>query len=169
MADVIIRRTGIWSVELMRPLMHNGRSIDQIDIKPPRWDHQIRLAQQEITSMLGLLSEMTGLPEKLLRELTYPDVDVVMLAFHNVLPPIMRDNFQSGQYSLATPAEELPEAATPEQQVVDQEDPRFPKADGPVKRFSAPPKLAFPETEPEQEPEVAGLGIDAPPVMKQVG
>lgn len=150
-------------VELERPLLHQGKTIDQVEIKPPRWDQQIRLSEQKITSMLGMLAEMVGLPERLLRELTYPDVDRVMLAFHNVLPPIMRKDFETGAYTLATPIEEVAPA-----DVSDQDDPRFPKADGPVKKFATPPQVNIPKKDPEAEKEVAGLGIEAPEVMRPV-
>jgi len=165
MADVTIRNTGTWVVELNRPLSFRAQTVTQIEIKPPRWDQQIRLADQEITSMLGLLAEMCDLPEQLLRELTYPDVDRVMLAFHNCLPPIMRQQFEQGKYTLATPKEELEEPA--EVRVTDQSDPRFPQFEGPVRRFKEPPKVDLPISDKKVD-EGSGLSLDVPGEMRAV-
>jgi hypothetical protein len=163
MPDVTLKLSGAWVVELHRPLMFKGKEVTQVEIKPPNWDMQIRLANQEVTSMLGMLAEMCGLPEQLLREMTYPDVDRVMMAFHSCLPPIMREDFQSGKFVLATPKDQLPEPA--EVGVSDQDDPRFPKMEGQVKKFTAPPQVNIPDRKKDTG---TGVNIDAPGEMRPV-
>ncbi|PWT74796.1 MAG: hypothetical protein C5B60_06265 [Chloroflexi bacterium] len=166
MADITMKKSGTWLVELNRPLMHRGKEIAQLEIKPPNWDQQIRLAEQKIVSMLGLLAEMCGLPEQLLREMTYPDVDRVMLAFHSCLPPIMQQEFQQQRHALATPTEQLPEPA--DVGVSDQDDPRFPKMEGTVKKFEQPPQINFPEKPEKKKDSGTGINIDAPGDMRPV-
>jgi hypothetical protein len=133
MVSHTLKRDGSWIVELLIPLKHHDREITEIRISAPGFEHVIRWGLREIPSTLALLSELTGLPEKLLRMITYPDVDRVMLAFTAMMPPAIQDDFRKGARPFATPVEDLPE----QHQVNDQIDPRYPHVDGPVVRMPA--------------------------------
>lgn len=133
----ILRKTGGWAVELISPIRDkNGTEIDTIEIRQLDFDLSIKWSRAEIPSFLALLAILSNIPEKVLRTLVYPDVDRVLLAFFNVLPPAIQGDFTKGVMPIATPLEELPEAERGP--LPDPIDPRFPRADGPVKRFPAP-------------------------------
>jgi hypothetical protein len=143
----ILRRTGGWCVELQQPLKHHTGDITAIEIRPPTADIIIRWTNFEIQSMLALLSRMCGLQEKLLRQLPSPDFDRVMLAFMNVAGPQIKADCESGKRMLATPEEDLPESE--KIPPPDQQDPRFPAAEGPVVRLGKKePQLPSDDVQP---------------------
>jgi hypothetical protein len=121
-----------------------------VEIRPATADHIIRWAQWRIPSTLALLAELSDIPEKTLRQLTSSDFDRVMLAMINVLPPLIKADWEQGQRPMATPEEELPEA---ERGVPppDPLDPRFPAAEGPVRRLQSQPLPPTTTSPPEAE------------------
>ena len=130
----------------MYPLKHQSGEIAAIEIRRPRADQVIRWSAYQISSVLALLSELCGLPERLLRQLPTHDFDRVMLALGQVLPASIKAEMDEGKRLLATPDEELPpEKMTP---VLDQQDPRFPAVAGPVVRLSEKKPAAPPEDKP---------------------
>jgi len=163
-----LKRTGQWAVELLTPLHHQGREITEIVISPPGFEHVIRWGLQEIPSTLALLAELTGLPEKLLRMITYPDVDRVMLAFTALMPATIQADFSKGTRPFATPIDELPV----DQIINDQIDPRYPHVDGPVQRNIEPvPVSRMPAPSRRESPEPSNGGLAAPlaETMRKVG
>jgi hypothetical protein len=152
----ILRRSGGWAVELAVPIKHAGRQIDVIEIRPPDMQHIVRWGRGQIPSSMALLAELSGVPEMALRSITYPDADRVLLALFNVVPQQMKNDFTSGKAPLATPEELMPEDE-PGTRAVDQDDPRFPMADGLVRPLRSQP--------------TGGIGLDLNPLdpMKQVG
>jgi hypothetical protein len=161
-ASNTLKRDGSWIVELLVPLKHENKDVGEIAIRSPGLEHVIRWGHGEIPSTLALLAELCDLPEKLLRTITYPDVDRVMLAFTAMMPAMIQADFQAGKRPLASDVDDLPADA-----VDDQIDPRFPHTDGPVKRFPAPP----PKTTASAPKEIEGTGmsLDLPETMKAVG
>jgi hypothetical protein len=159
-----LKRNGAWVVELLTPLHHQGRDIDEITISSPGFEHVIRWGMHEIPSTLALLSELTGLPEKLLRMITYPDVDRVMLAFTAMLPPAIQADFNKGARPFATPIDELPV----EQLVNDQIDPRYPHVDGPVVRMPPTPAPALAVAKSDQPDDSGGLRAPLAETMRAV-
>jgi hypothetical protein len=152
-----IRKSGGWCIELGTPI----GSIDRLDIQPVSLDHTIRWARHEIPSVLALLAELTGVKEGELKKLTGQDSDRVFVAFSFIVPQQIKRDFDEGKRPLAT----TPEDMTDEQRYeaidsqVDEIDPRFPKVDGPVKRFKQPEDVA----------ETGGIDISGSDVMKKVG
>jgi hypothetical protein len=151
-----LKRDGSWVVELLVPLKHADKEVGEVAIRSPGLEHVIRWGQGEIPSTLALLAELCDLPERLLRTITYPDVDRVMLAFTAMMPEVIQRDFRDSKRPLASDVDELPNG-----QVDDQHDPRFPHVDGPVQRFPRPaPK----------EPEGTGMNLDPPETtMKAAG
>lgn len=160
----ILRKSGGWCVELQLPLKTAaGKEISQIEIRRPRADNAIRWNERRYASTLALLSELCDVPENLLRELTTEDFDRVMLAFYNVVPKTIQTDFAGGMLPLATPEEEsraAPDWAPPP----DQQDPRFPKVEGPVQRMPQPARPAPTPLEEEQ-----GMSLEPAAQLKRVG
>jgi hypothetical protein len=148
----ILRRTGGWCIELQQPLKLRTGEITAVEIRPPTADHVIRWDNYEIPSQLALLSELCDVPEKSLRQLPATEFSRVMFAFNSMLPP----TFNTKDRLMATPDDQIPveESAPP----LDQRDPRFPEASGPVVRLNErkPP--------PEDQP----MNLTPPPISEVV-
>jgi hypothetical protein len=108
-------KSGGRRVELFAPYTSSGKQITAIEIAPVKLDHVIRWDERKYTSQLMLLSELSGLPEMTLRQMTYPDVDRVLTAFWGMLPPAILNNLSlvTASPMAPPPAEEVdPELAT---------------------------------------------------------
>lgn len=163
----ILRRTGGWCVELAVPLRHGpGREIEQIEIRTATADQIIRWTQGQIPSLMSLLSELCGVSEMMLRQLSSGDFERVTMAMLSVIPSIIKESWERGERPLATPVEELPQelSAPPPDQI----DPRFPAADGPVRRLQKrePPRAPAPELPPEPPPEGGELNMGMPDMIR---
>jgi hypothetical protein len=171
-----MRNDGTFVVELYTPLKHQNREIEYIVIQAPRYEHSIRWNRGEIPSGFALLAELTNLPERLLRQVTNPDIDRITFALFAQAKFAQTDVFE-GKIPLATPDEQLPEDM--ETPIVDQVDPRFPHVEGPIKRFPAPPVTQVPGAAPQPGAAPASpapaapaenfdLGFSGPEAMKAV-
>jgi len=162
----ILRKTGGWCVELGQPLkVSPSKEITAIEIRPTTADQMIRWGQQRIPSTLALLSELCDVPEKVLRQLPSADFDRVMMALINIMPGVMKADFEQGARPLATPEEDLPqqEAHVP---APDQIDPRYPAADGPVVRMPPGPILQPPNKTADDE--AAQMNVRPPMAARPV-
>lgn len=121
-----IRRNGGMRIELLSAIRAGDQDIDALEIRPFELDHTIRWGRGEITSTLGLLAELTGVPEAALRRISQADVDRVMLAFCTMMPAKIREDFEAGSRPLATPGPNDLQTS---------HDPRFPQTDEPVVPF----------------------------------
>lgn len=171
MTSDTLKRDYSWSVELIHPLRVSGKSVTEIDIRPPEFDHVIRWGTGEIPATLALLSELSGVSEAALRTLRYPDVDRVMLAFANVIKstPIITD-FEKGSRPLATPKPAPQDGEQPVEVmpgVDDEHDPRFPKVAGPVRRFAPAAPEEPPPVQDDSDVALAAAGGSTP--MRRVG
>ena len=162
MDHTTLKRDGGWTVELINPLEER---IKELNIRPPTLDHTIRWGQGKIWSVLALLSDLTGVPEPLLRRLSGADSDRVLTAFSLLAPPLIKDDFQNGRRPLATPDEQKTDKQLYEDQSLDNDpdDPRFPRVEGTLKRFKEP------EQPPQPQPDSGGMNVNPPEVMRRVG
>lgn len=158
MTDVRSKRDGSWVVELAIPLHHAGHQLDELKIRPLTMGQLVRWNNQEIPSVMALMAELTDLPELLLRQITFPDVDRVMLVFASMMPPVIQQAMSNNSRPIATPDDQLPPGTTAETRVNDQLDPRFPHVDGPVRRFPAPPVVNLPAGHTAPNPPPADSG-----------
>jgi hypothetical protein len=171
-----MRRDGTFVVELYTPLKYQGREVDHIIIQAPRYEHTIRWNREEIPSGFALLAELSGLPERLLRQVVSPDIERITVALFSQAKFAQGDVFE-GRRPLATPDELLPEQEA-ETKLADQVDARFPHFEGPIKRFPSPPITQVPGTQvpgtapspaPTQVPiDDLDLGLAGPDAMKAV-
>lgn len=119
----------------------SGPDVDAIEIRPPDFDMIIRCKEQLLPSKLAMLAELCNIPEQQLRQLQGADVDRVMIAFMNVLPPTLQADVQNPEFPLSTPNIQTtgPIGIVRNEDTFadDPIDPRFPKVDGPVNRFPA--------------------------------
>jgi hypothetical protein len=125
MAFDIMRRTGGWAVELATPIKHANQTIEVVEIRPLTIETMVRWSSGQFPSSLALLAELSGIPEMVLRQISYPDADRVMLALYNVVPQALKDDLTNGVRPMATPADAVP-PEEPGARAVDQNDPRFP-------------------------------------------
>lgn len=158
-----MRRDGGWTIELVNPI----EGIDKLDIRPPTLKHVVRWGTGEIPSVLALLSELTGVKETQLVDLSGTDSDRVLMALSIMAPPQIKEDFTNQSRPLATPFDALPAEEQYEIQAGenDEQDPRFPKVQGPVKRFKQPPPQ---EAKPPQD-DGAGINMAPPNVARKVG
>jgi hypothetical protein len=167
-----MRRDGTFVVELYTPLKYQGREVDHIIIQAPRYEHTIRWNRGDIPSGFALLGELTGLPERLLRQVMSPDIERITVALFSQAKFAQADVFE-GRRPLATPDEQLPEPE-PETRIADQIDPRFPHVEGPIKRFPTPPVTHVPGAQapapqaPVPSDDNLDLGLAGPEAMKAV-
>jgi hypothetical protein len=164
----ILRRTGGWCVELQQPLkLGPGKEITQIEIRPMTADHTIRWGEEAIPSTLALLSELCDVPERALRQLLHQDFDRVMMALGNVVSSIVKKSWEEGTRPLSTPDELLPaqEQFVP---AVDQQDPRFPDAGGPVVRMQPGPIISPPAPQRDPADNGSGMNLSMPNVVAPV-
>lgn len=171
MTTTTIRRNGGWCVELTTPLTYNGKRIDQIEIKPADLSQVIRWGNGSIPSTLAFAAELTGLPEKVLRTIVYPDVDRFLLALTAIMPEPIRADYAAGNKPLCTSDAELPEAF-----LSDPEDPRYPKVEGAVRPSKGPdpvkplfglnPDSLYPPLPEEPQKNVEDMEDDMPDVMR---
>jgi hypothetical protein len=103
MADTTTRTRGR-RIELLAPFSYAGHKIDVIDIKPPKFDHVLRWQARQLFNGLTLLAEMTGLTEGALRQMEYPDAEIVLKAFMDSLPSLIRDDINSGEAPMSVAA-----------------------------------------------------------------
>ena len=103
-----MRRDGSFVVELFTPLNHNGKVIDCLIIKPTRFEHTTRWQRGEIPSALALLSELTDLPERVIRQAVYPDMDRITIALFAQARFAQADVLVNNERPFATPEELLP-------------------------------------------------------------
>jgi hypothetical protein len=163
----MMKRDGSFVLELFTPLKHGGKDIDTLVMRPITFEHRFRwsrtVADRAIdgsfyTSALHLLSDLTGLPELLLRQIQGVDCDRVTTALFTHADFARKAVMQDGTVPFATPddmmspSERVERAATSgeavtAEAVMDQADPRFPAVPGTVKRFSNPPKIVLPQEE----------------------
>lgn len=165
-----IKRNGGWTIELSNPI----GIVNELIIQPVTLDHTVRWARSEIPSFLALISELTGIKESLLKQLTGTDSDRMFIAISFILPPQIKKDFEDGTRPLATPVELMTGAQKYEEidSDVDELDPRFPKVNGPVKRFKqSTEETQVPVSMQAEDMDVAGtIDIGAPNnVMKKVG
>lgn len=160
-----MKRNGGWTIELSNSI----GNVKELNIQPVSLDHTVRWARYEIPSVLALIYELTGVKESILKQLTGNDSDRMFIAISFILPPTIKKDFEEGKRPLATP----PEFMNDEQKYealdsqVDEFDPRFPKIEGPVKRFKTQGEADIVQNE---EIDMAGsIDIGAPNVMKKVG
>ena len=159
------------------PLKHGSREINHIVIQPPRYEHTIRWNRGDIPSGLALLSELCGLPERVLRQAVGSDMERLTMGFA-IQGRFAHTDVAEGRRPLATPEELLPELE-PQARMVDQVDPRFPHVEGPIKRFPAPPvtnipgaPASAPQPLPGAPPAAApeddnfDMGLSGPEIMK---
>jgi hypothetical protein len=156
-----MRRDGGWTLELINKVA----SIDELVFKPVSLDHTIRWTRYEIPSVLALISELTGVKEYVLKQLTGQDSDRMFVAFSFIAPSHIKEDFEKGNRPLATPKEVMTDAQKYEEvdSQVDEVDPRFPKVDGPVKRFHQQ------ATDDQPFNDEVGVDLSGPNVMKKVG
>jgi hypothetical protein len=121
----ILRRTGGWCVELAVPVKHGMQTIDAVEIRAPSIETVVRWGQGEFPSSMALLAELSGVPEMVLRQITYPDADRIIMALYSVMPQPLKNDFTNAVRPLATPPDQLP-PEEPGTRPVDQTDPRFP-------------------------------------------
>jgi hypothetical protein len=106
-------RSGERHVDLYVPFSHQGREIDRISFKAPTLGLTLRWQTGQVDGILGLMSELSGLPVAALNELRYPDADFVMTEFMGHLPGEVRaaiiedriPNYQPNRAPAAPPAE----------------------------------------------------------------
>lgn len=167
--DMRLKRDGSWVVELNLPLHHAGRQYDEIRIKPLTMGQLVRWNNGQIVSIMGLMAELTDLPEMLLRQITFPDVDRLMLAFAAMMPPVIQAAMTNQSRPMATPDNQLPPEYSVDARISDQVDPRFPHVEGPVRRFPVPPQFSQPG-QPQQPalPQDSQSIAQPPDIMKAV-
>ncbi len=161
-----LRRDGTFIVELCHPLKRLNGELTELVLHPLTFEQSMRWQSGEIESKLALVAVMARVPERLLRLMVYPDPNRVLFAANYVLPAEVRENF-SGLNSTRplTTADELL-AEIPEEQVGDQDDPRFPHVEGPVRKFPTPPQVNLPPRQPIDNG--SGFNAEMPEVMKAV-
>lgn len=160
-----IKANGGWTIELSSPV----DGIKEIDLSPLKLDHTIRWAQGHIPSVLALISELSGVKEKTLKQLSGVDTDRLFLAFSCIASGVIKKDFEEGTRPLATAFEQMSDDARyDELDENDPDDPRFPKINEPVRRFETPPETAD-ETDIEEQVPDGGMNVSAPNVMKKVG
>lgn len=132
-------------MELTTPIRQaSGPDIEVVDIRPMDFDMIIRWQGGEFPSKLSLLAEVCNIREIYLRQLQGVDVDRVMLAFVNSVPATVQAGLQNAEVPLASPTQDMfsdrPIGVVKNEDtfVNDPDDPRFPRADGPVNRFTEP-------------------------------
>jgi hypothetical protein len=159
----ILRKTGGWCIELQQPLKTYNGEMAAIEIRPPSADHVIRWAAYEIPSILALLSDLCGVTEKQLRQLSAQDFERVYFALRYVVPSSIRVDIEENKRVLATPEEDIPE----DQSIPppDQSDPRFPDPGGPVVRLT---ERKPPPSPPPPLPEDQPMNFAPPPVSEVV-
>lgn len=181
MAHDTMKRDGGFTVELIRPLNGPRGVVNEITIRPPTLEDSLKWSNEEISSILGLIAYLSGQPEMLLRRMTWPDADRILVALGMVLPDNsgMKADFMKGTRPMATDDINLPEEELVP--MPDQDDGRFPQADGPVQRFDKTPKVVMPkEVSSNPSAEIAeaikrenetGFGDLGPPkdIMRAVG
>lgn len=106
-ASVIkIDKTGGRTVELLIPFKYNGVDVTEVVIAPFTLDHLMRWQEgkfsrpgaSSLPTILAFLAAMTGMRngEEVLRQMRYPDVDRVIGAFFDMVPPPVRDSMMGG-------------------------------------------------------------------------
>ena len=89
---IVHNKSGGRTIELFIPFDYNGKTITSITIAPLRLGHVIRWGEGAWKTMIGLLVDLAGVDEAVIRELRYPDADRVMDAFMGLLTPEIRDD-----------------------------------------------------------------------------
>ncbi len=100
------------TIELFLPFEVDGKEVSEIAFGPLRLDHTIRWQKGEWRDHLGLMAELSGLPESALRALAYPDADRVQAVFFDMLSPEIRASMMQQQQ--LTSAEPMQSEAAPQ-------------------------------------------------------
>lgn len=94
---VEVTRDGRRIVYLLRPVTVLGVPVEKVELGPVKLDHLLRWNEGRFDGALALMAELTELTVAALRELTFPDADIVMAEFLNHVPPAIRANIESSQ------------------------------------------------------------------------
>lgn len=87
---IINDKKGGRSIELFLPFDIDGKTVEIIALSPVTLDHTLRWKDGKFKNEIELLAELAGVPEATIRQLRYPDVDRVMVAFFELLPMEIR-------------------------------------------------------------------------------
>lgn len=110
---ISIDKTGGRTIQLFIPFEYKGKKVEAIVLSPMRFGHVLRWNDGDWQTMIGLLVELAGVDEAVIRELRYPDVDRVMEAFMSMLIPEIRDDILNNRVPLKR---EQPQQPAPQQQ-----------------------------------------------------
>src|SRR5580765_8212745 len=83
-------REGGRIIQLLRPFKWKGRTYRAVSFAPVRLDQAIKFQDSEYDTALELAAELAGMKLECLRQLTYPDADIVLRAFVDMLPEHMQ-------------------------------------------------------------------------------
>jgi len=159
-------KLGGTTVELFIPYEVDGKQITEVVIAPFCFDHTLRWMQGKFgeSAALTLMVEVTGLTERQLRQLRYPDTDRVQQEFMRMLPDDIRNDITNGKVPVPQPQlEDIPERMSettidgelPSKPFVPTFDPQpMPPPDRP-----APPRMK-PDTPPEGDANGTGLDLN---------
>jgi len=97
---ISIDKLGGRTVHLFIPFEYNGKKIDSITFGAFKFGHLLLWQDRHWPSMIGLMTELAGVDEAVLRELRYPDADRVMEAFMANIPQEIRNDIATGNVPL---------------------------------------------------------------------
>jgi len=103
-------KNGGRTVHLFIPFEFGGRKIESITLAPMCFGHLLRWSAGDWNDSLGLVVELAGVEEGVIRSLRYPDVNRVMEAFLAMMPTEIQQDIANGtipQRRLASPEEAL--------------------------------------------------------------
>ena len=110
---IVHDKNGGRTVQLFIPFDYKGKKIEAITFAPMRFGHTMRWAEGAWSASFGLLVELAGVEEGVIRELRYPDADRVMEAFLSMMPPDVRSDISEGR--IPQKREEARQEAPPQQ------------------------------------------------------
>lgn len=134
---IIQDKMGARVVQLFIPFDYNGKKIESIAFAPLRLGHVLLWGQGHWKTMLGLMAELAGVDEALIREVRFPDADRMMEAFMSQLTDQIRSDINEGRIPLK------PDEETPETPFIPEEPPSPEAMQGPGAPLPPEPETGF--------------------------
>ncbi|MDB5177591.1 MAG: hypothetical protein JWN75_1259 [Candidatus Saccharibacteria bacterium] len=83
-------------VGLYIPFSVEGVEVRDVSLGPFLFDHDLKWQEGKYQTSLALIVDLSGLSEKVLRQLRYPDVSRVMTEFMSLIPEHISNDIRAG-------------------------------------------------------------------------
>jgi hypothetical protein len=83
--------------DLLLPFEWQGKRVEAIVLRPSTLDDQLRWQEGFFPNAIALLAELAGLDETTVRQVRFPDAEMVEVAFMDHIPRLIAEDIRNGR------------------------------------------------------------------------